>query len=172
MPLHTCQPQLEQHPPFLQDLGFVSAVAISRAVLCATFAALLLILVIVKIVFPSQTCLTRTSVTDLRNQIRGASRVTDPQKNHNHICTYTYIHKFRYIYIHPCMHVYIYTSMYIDVFGQAMDAWAALDKGSACRNAAVGACEKASRWHHALCLAEASVVERPGFRFGVGWLHL
>ena len=27
---------------------------------------------------PLQTCVTRTSVTDLRNKIRGASRVTDP----------------------------------------------------------------------------------------------
>ena len=31
-------------------------------------------------VFSLQTCVTRTSVTDLRNKIRGASRVTDPQK--------------------------------------------------------------------------------------------
>ena len=31
-------------------------------------------------VFLLQTCVTRTSVTDLRNKIRGASRATDPQK--------------------------------------------------------------------------------------------
>ena len=35
--------------------------------------------------FPVTDLRNKTSVTDLRNKIRGASRVTDPQKNHSHL---------------------------------------------------------------------------------------
>ena len=46
-----------------------------------------------------RTCVTRASVTNLRKKIRGASRVTDPQKTHSHINIYIYIHIHIHIYM-------------------------------------------------------------------------
>ena len=94
IPRYRPNPSPGQRPPFLPQLGlrelrgralrpglcFASLpsslhshhILRSAALHCAADTACQ------EMIVPLQTCVTRTSVTDLRNKIRGASRVTDP----------------------------------------------------------------------------------------------